>query len=133
MERYDFDSILFPINFATFYKGNFGRKVIAAAKSKGLAILALKSLARQQWPQGDSSRKEYPKCWYQPLTKREEARLALYFTLSQPVTAAVPPGNESLFRMALDLALGFKPISARDLEKVKQMTESLNPVFQAKA
>jgi len=132
MERYDFDSILFPINFATFYKGNFGPKVITAAKSKAMAILALKSLARQRWPKNDPSRKEYSKCWYQPLTKREEARLGLYFTLSQPVTAAIPPGEESLFRMALDLAMNLKPISKDDLEKVKQMAKSLNPVFQAK-
>ena len=104
-------------------------KVIAAAKSKGVARLALKSLARQRWPQGDPSHKQYPKCWYQPLTEREEARLGLYFTLSQPITAAIPPGEESLFRMALDLALNFKPISTRDLEKVKQMAESLNPIF----
>ncbi len=132
MERFDFDSILFPINFATFYKGNFGQKVIATAKSKGVARLALKSLARQRWPKDDPSRKEYPKCWYQPLTEREEARLGLYFTLSQAVTAAIPPGEESLFRMAVDLAMALKPISKDDLEKVKQMAKSLNPVFQAK-
>jgi aryl-alcohol dehydrogenase-like predicted oxidoreductase len=132
MERFDFDSILFPVNFATFYKGNFGRKLITAAKSKGVARLALKSLARQRWPKNDPSRKEYPKCWYQPLTEREEARLGLYFTLSQSVTAAIPPGEESLFRMAVDLAMTLKPISKDDLEKVKQMAKSLNPVFQAK-
>ncbi|KPK43696.1 MAG: oxidoreductase [Phycisphaerae bacterium SG8_4] len=131
MDRYDFDSVLLPINFATFYKGDFGPKVIAAAKSKAMAILALKSLARQQRPQGDSSKKEYPKCWYQPLTERQDARLALYFTLSQPITAAIPPGEESLFRMALDLAMDFKPISKQELEKVKQMAEPLNPIFQA--
>ncbi len=133
MERYDFDSILFPINFATFYKGRFGPKVIAAAESKGVARLALKALARQQWPKDDPSRKAYPKCWYQPLTEREEARLGLYFTLSQPVTAAIPPGEESLFRMALDLAMEFKPMSAQDLERIRQMAESLNPVFKAEA
>jgi aryl-alcohol dehydrogenase-like predicted oxidoreductase len=132
MERFDFDSILFPINFATFYKGNFGHKVIATAKSKGVARLALKSLARQRWPKDDPSRKEYSKCWYQPLTEREEARLGLYFTLSQPVTAAIPPGEESLFRMAVDLAMSLKPISIDDIEKVKQMAKSLNPIFQTK-
>jgi aryl-alcohol dehydrogenase-like predicted oxidoreductase len=133
MDRYDFDSVLLPINFATFYKGDFGPRVIAAAKSKGTAILALKSLARQEWSEDDPLRKQYPKCWYQPLIERDDARLALYFTLSQPITAAIPPGEESLFRMALDLALNFKPISRRDLEKVKQTAESINPIFQAKA
>ena len=129
MDRYDFDSVLLPINFATFYKGNFGPKVIDAAKSKAMAILALKSLARQQWPEGDTLREQYPKCWYQPLTEREDARLGLYFTLSQPITAAISPGEESLFRMALDLGLNFKPLSKLDLKKVKQMAGSLNPIF----
>ena len=133
MDRYDFDSVLLPINFAAFYKGGFGPRVIAAAKSRAMGILALKSMARQQRPEGDTSSKQYPKCWYQPLTDREDARLALNFTLSQPVTAAIPPGEESLFRMALDHAMNFKPISKQDLEKVKQMAESLNPIFQAEA
>jgi aryl-alcohol dehydrogenase-like predicted oxidoreductase len=132
MERFDFDSILFPINFATFYKGNFGPKVITVAKSKGVARLALKSLARQRWPKGDPTRKQYQKCWYQPLTEREEARLGLYFTLSQPVTATIPPGEESLFRLAVDLAMNFSPIQTQDLVKIKQMAESLNPIFQAR-
>lgn len=133
MERYDFDSILFPVNFATFYKGGFGPKVIDAAKSRGMAILALKALARQRWPKGDPSRKEYPKCWYQPLSEWNQAKLGLTFTLSQPVTAAIPPGEESLFRLALDLAMSIRPISEQDLVKAEQMAESLNPIFKSGA
>jgi predicted aldo/keto reductase-like oxidoreductase len=131
MERFDFDSILFPVNFATFYEGNFGPRVIDAAKSKGMAILALKSLARQRWPKVDPARKKYSKCWYQPLTQRQQAKLGLSFTLSQPVTAAIPPGEESLFRMAVDLAMNVDPISTENLGKVKQMAKSLNPIFRA--
>jgi len=130
MERYDFDSILFPINFATFYQGNFGPRVMEAAKAKGVARLALKAMARQKWAQGDPLRKEYPKCWYRPLTDRNEAKLALYFTLSQQVTAAIPPGDESLFLLALDLAMGFRPISQKEKETLRQMAQSTDPVFR---
>jgi aryl-alcohol dehydrogenase-like predicted oxidoreductase len=130
MERYDFDSILFPINFATFYEGDFGPRVIEAAKSKGVARLALKAMARQKWPPDDPLRPQYAKCWYQPLTDRTEAKLALYFTLSQSVTAAIPPGDESLFRLALDLAMGFRPISQREKETLQKLAASLNPVFE---
>jgi len=129
MERYDFDSILFPVNFATFYEGNFGPRVIEAARSKGVAILALKAMARQKWPENDPQRQRYSKCWYQPLTDRQEAGLGLYFTLSQPVTAAIPPGDESLFQMALDLAMEFRPVSEQEKETLRQMARSLNPVF----
>jgi len=129
MDRYDFDSILLPINFATVYKNNFGPRVIEAAKSKGVARLALKALARQQWPKDDPMRKQYPKCWYQPLTNRDEAKLALYFTLSQPITAAIPPGDETLFRMAMDLAMGFRPVSQQEKQTLQRMAQSLNPIF----
>jgi len=129
LDRYDFDSVLFPINFATFYQGNFGPRVIEAAKSKGVARLALKTLARQKWPQDDPARKQYPKCWYQPLTDCKEAKLALYFTLSQPITAAIPPGEESLFKMALELAMDFRPISQKEVETLRQMAQPLAPVF----
>lgn len=133
MDRYDFDSILLPINFATFYKSGFGPRVIEAAKSKGVARLALKALARQQWPKDDPMRKQYPKCWYQPLTDRDEAKLALYFTLSQPITAAIPPGEESLFRMAMELAMGFRPVSQQEKQTLQQMAQSLNPIFEHKS
>ncbi len=93
MERYDFDSVLFPLNFATFYQGNFGPRILQAAKSKGVARLAIKALAKQKWPKDDPTRQQYSKCWYQPLTDRNEAKLALYFTLSQPITAAHSAGR----------------------------------------
>jgi aryl-alcohol dehydrogenase-like predicted oxidoreductase len=133
MQRYDFDSILFPINFATFYEGNFGPRVIEAAKSKGVARLALKAMAKQKWPRDDPLRKQYPKCWYQPLTDRNEAKLGLYFTLSQSVTATIPPGDEFLFRLALDLAMGFRPISQKEKDTLQRMAASLHPVFERSA
>jgi len=130
MDRYDFDSILLPINFATFYQGNFGPRVMETAKSKGVARLALKAMAKQKWPKDDPARRQYPKCWYQPLTERNEAKLALYFTLSQSITAAIPPGEESLFRMALDLAMDFRPISQKEVQTLRQMAQPLDPIFR---
>jgi len=130
MDRYDFDTVLFPINFATFYEGDFGPRVIEAAKAKGVARLALKAMARQRWPKDDPAWQEYRKCWYQPLTEPDEAKLGLYFTLSQPITAAIPPGEESLFRLALDLAMSFRPVSRREKQKLEQMAQFLNPIFK---
>lgn len=132
IERYEFDSVLFPVNFAAFYKSDFGPRIMEAAKSRGVARLALKALARQQWPKDDPVRKEYAKCWYQPLMERDDAKLALYFTLSQPITAAIPPGEESLFRMALELAMGFRPVSQQEKQTLRQMARSLNPIFERK-
>jgi len=129
MERYDFDSILFPINFTCFLKGKFGPRVIKKARSQGLSCLALKALCRQQWPPDDPQRQKYSKCWYQPVTDREEAELALRFTLSQPITAAIPPGEEELFRLALALALNFKPITEEQIKSLEALAADLKPIF----
>ena len=130
MDRYDFDSILFPVNFANYHTGNFGPQIMARAQSQGLSRLALKAMARQKWPPDHPDRKKYPKCWYQPLSDPHEVELALRFTLSQPVTAALPPGDEALFRLALDLAPGFRPLTAPEAKELETLAAGLDPVFR---
>ena len=34
LDRFDFDTILFPVNFATWHAGNFGPQVLARARRK---------------------------------------------------------------------------------------------------
>ena len=129
MGRYTFDSILFPINFATYYKGNFGPAVIERAQQKGVALLALKALARQKWPHDDPQRDRFRKCWYQPLTDAKEAELGLRWTLSQPVISAVPPAEEPLFWLAVEIASRFTPIAPDEESQLKTLAERLNPIF----
>lgn len=130
MERYDFDSLLFPINFAGYLKGQFSPEIIAKAQSKEMAILALKILARQRTAENDPIRQQYPKCWYQPITDSEEAKLAMTFTLSQPVTAAIPPGDIRSFRLAMELAPQIQPITREQVEKLKTLALTLDPIFK---
>jgi aryl-alcohol dehydrogenase-like predicted oxidoreductase len=129
MKEFDFDTVLFPINFVCFLKGSFGPQVVVLAKEKKIGILALKALARQPWPD-ETQRKDWPKCWYQPILDPEEAGLSLRFTLSQPVTAAVPPGDKRLFKKALELAHGFESLSAEDEARLGQLAASLRPLFR---
>jgi aryl-alcohol dehydrogenase-like predicted oxidoreductase len=133
MDRYDFDSILFPVNFATFYKGNFGPQVLERAKQKGVRVLALKALAKQKWQDGNPLRSQYPKCWYEPLAEPKEADLGLRFALSQDVTAAIPPGEMKMFRLALDIVSDYKPIAEPERQQLKKMADALDPIFAFKA
>jgi len=131
MDRFAFDSILFPVNFATYYAGNFGPQIMERAQTKGVARLAIKALARQRWPENNPEKSKYPKCWYQPLTDPREAELALRFTLSQPITAALPPGNETLFRLALDWAPRFTPVTAAEAKELEALAATVEPIFRA--
>jgi aryl-alcohol dehydrogenase-like predicted oxidoreductase len=128
MDRFDFDTILFPFNFATWYAGNFGPQVMEMAKEKEMGILALKSMASRRWEKDEE--RTNSKTWYKPLLNQEEANKGLRFTLSHPVTSAIPPGHEDLFSMALRLAVDFKPMDKGEIIEIKQWAMKTTPIFK---
>jgi len=131
IERFRFDTILFPINWVCWLQGDFGPQVLKAARAKGMGCLALKAMARSPWPEG--VKREYPKCWYRPVADAEEASLALRFSLSEPITAAIPPGEERLFWLALSIAERFKPLTAEERKLVEAKAVGVEPIFRHKA
>jgi aryl-alcohol dehydrogenase-like predicted oxidoreductase len=56
MREFDFDTILYPINFCCHFQGSFDQEVLAEAKKRNMGILALKAMAKQKW-QNDEDRK----------------------------------------------------------------------------
>ena len=132
MDRFDFDTILFPFNFATWNAGNFGPQVMAKAKEKNMGILALKAMAKGPWQEG-ADRTGYPKCWYEPLSDPEDILMGLRFTLSHPVTAAIPPGEEKLFRQALSVSGNLKPLKKSEIQAIKEKALKGVPLFRFEA
>jgi aryl-alcohol dehydrogenase-like predicted oxidoreductase len=128
MEGFDFDSILFPVSISTWHVGNFGPQVLETAKAKNVGILALKAMARGPRQQGVEN--PYPKCWYEPLASDEDANMGLRFTLSHPVTSAIPPGNEKLFHRAVELAADFRPLAEAEAQAIKQKGLKMEPLFR---
>lgn len=130
MDRFDFDSILFPFNFVCWHEGQFGAQVLEKAKTKGVICLALKAMAYRPWPK-EANRTGYDKCWYQPVSDPQMARMALRFTLSHEITAAIPPGEESLFRLALEIGESFTPMSPEEMESVRRLAKGVEPIFRS--
>jgi len=125
LDAFDFDSVLFPFNCVCMENGNFGPQVLEKAIEKGAARLALKALA---WTTGANP--TYPKCWYRPVDDAERARMALNYTLSLPITAAIPPGDPRLFRMAVELALQFTPVTSDARQALAQEMQGVEPIFR---
>jgi len=130
MDRYDFDTILFPINFVLFSQAKFGPQVIEHARKKGMGIMAIKGMAKTTWP--ESVRRDHPhdKCWYEPADFPHEATLGYRWTLSQPITAAIPPGDERYFRLGMDIGQQFKPVTHLEEEKLMATAAGVNPIFR---
>jgi aryl-alcohol dehydrogenase-like predicted oxidoreductase len=129
MQGFDFDTIMFHVNFKTWYKGNYGPQVLAMAQEKKMGIIALKSMANGPWPE-QNDHKGYEKCWYEPLETDEDIKMGLRFTLSHPVTTLIPPGEEKLFMTALRLAPDLKPLEKNEVEAIKAKAQLGEPLFR---
>jgi predicted aldo/keto reductase-like oxidoreductase len=127
LDRFEFNSVLFPVNFVSYAQANFGPRVVEKAKEKGAARLALKALAHTSIP--DSVEKKYPKCWYKPVEEETLAEKALRFTLTEDITAAIPPGDERLYKMALNMALHYKPMAEDEITALYEQTNNKAPLF----
>jgi aryl-alcohol dehydrogenase-like predicted oxidoreductase len=127
LDQFDFDSVLFPVNFVCYAQGNFGPGIMAKAQEKRVARLALKGLAHRPW--GEDEERLYLKTWYRPFDEKSRMAQALRFTLSEPVTAALPPGDEDLFRLAVDMAAAFEPLSADERSELLASARETTPIF----
>ncbi len=130
MDRFDFDTILFPTNFVLFSQGNFGPRVIVHAQKKNMGRLAIKAMAKTSWPKSMTQDQHwYQKCWYEPCSMPDEASLAYRWTLSQPITAAIPPGYATFFRLAIDVAQNYKPLSQEEEKELMARAQGVHPIF----
>jgi len=127
MNNYDFDSILFPINFVCWNAGNFGPQVFAEAEKRGMGILALKAMALT--PLEQDEQKFDKNVWYRPIQDEQVMKMALKYTLSKNITAAVPPGKNTLFLKALEFMNDYQPINERETTELLALAKATKPIF----
>jgi len=129
MDRYTFDTILFPVNFVLYSQARFGPQVLEKAGQKKMGIMALKGMAKTTWPASAKNDHPHPKCWYEPAAFPEEAILGLRWTLLQPITAAIPPGDERYFRLGMDVAQNFQPVTEPEQQRLIAAAAGVSPIF----
>ena len=129
MDRMALDSVMFPVNFVMFQEGHFGPQILEKAKQKGVARIALKAMAHTNWPTRDHE--AWRKCWYQPIDEPGLAEMAVRFTMGEDVTTIIPPGEEKLFRMALDFAGRYRPLNRKERASLLAKAQGVKPLFQA--
>lgn len=129
LDRYNFDTVLFPVNWVLFSQANFGPQILKRAQEKNMGILALKGMAKTTWSAEQKKDHPEPKCWYQPAAFPDEASLGLRWTLGHPITAAIPPGDERYFRLAMDVAQNYKPLEPHEEQALLSGGHGVEPIF----
>jgi len=125
IKSYDFDTVMFPINWNYWFNYNQGPEVIKKAREKEMGIIAIKALAQRQWQDG---RQNNYNTWYKPIYDNDRlAERALEFTLSQDVDTAVRPGDNRMIDLALNIYQKNDEnlkISEAEIEELKGFLES---------
>ena len=101
LSMFDFDTVLFPLNWALGIQRGWGDRISEAVKEKGIGLLGMKSLVRRQWQEGEA--RPYPKSWCQPIWGNETLSVAaMKYAVLKGSHTLVPPGNFEHFSFMLD-------------------------------
>jgi len=103
LDRFAFDSVLFPYNFTMMGIAQYAHDVAALRKScneRGVATQTIKSVARRRWQNGEQRKFS----WYEPLREPDAIRRAVHFVLSQPGLFLNTSSDATILRGTLDAA-----------------------------
>ena len=130
LNRYDFDSVLFPVNFIQYgieqYRKN-AEELISRCSEEDVGIMAIKSIAKGRL-EGETI--EYD-TWYDPFTEKENIQQAVNFTLSQDVTGLCTAGDATLLPLVMDACEKYTELSQEEQEELIQKSSQYQPLFQA--
>ena len=128
MKSFDFDTVMYPVNFVSHHHSGFDAEVVAEAKKRKMGIISIKSLVKQKWPPG-ASRSAFLNCGYEPVGDRELARLALSWALDQGVTSAIPPHVEEVYRLGVEVAPTCRELTGEEAAGLESLAAGLIPIF----
>ncbi|MFC2023645.1 aldo/keto reductase, partial [Chloroflexota bacterium] len=128
LERFDFDSVLFPLNGKMWSDAAYRRDaelLLKVAAERDVGTMVIKALARGPW--GDRERGYHT--WYEPFDEPVGIGTALRFVLSQPVSAAVSSGDARLLPMIIEAAESFEPMATQDQDLFTAESARLRSIF----
>ena len=100
LRRYDFDSIMFPLNFVQLLNPEYRKyteELIAACKTKDVGTLIIKTITKAPW----GERPHTANTWYEPFDQQDEIQKAVNFALSYDVTGLCTAGDTRILAMVL--------------------------------
>ena len=103
MSMYDFDTVMFPLNWQMDMRDGWGSGVANDAKRRGVGVIAIKGLIHRKWIEGDE-RTQYPKSWCKPIdvSDKNMGIAALKYTFNAGADVIIPPGDFRNFAFCVD-------------------------------
>ena len=128
LRRFDFDSVLFPLNFVQFANPEFRKsaeELIATCKAKDVGTMIIKTITKAPW----GERQHTANTWYEPFDQMDEIQRAVNFGLSYEVTGLCTAGDTRILPLVLEACKNFAPMNETQREEMIQSAKQYEPLF----
>jgi aryl-alcohol dehydrogenase-like predicted oxidoreductase len=128
LRRFEFDSVLFPLNFVQMGNPEFRKhaeELIATCKKKDVGTMVIKTITKAPW----GERQHTAATWYEPFDKADEIQCAVDFALSYDVTGLCTAGDTRILPLVLKACENFKRLNASEMEAMIEMGQQYEPLF----
>lgn len=128
LRRFDFDSVLFPLNFIQYANKNFRRdteELLRQCRERDVGTMIIKSITRAPW----EDRPKAYNTWYEPFSDASMIQKAVNFALSQDVTGLCTVGDRTLLPMVLGACENFTRMTQIEQEELIANASQYKPLF----
>lgn len=128
LRRFDFDSLLFPLNFTLWANEDYRhdlQTLLETAADRDVGTMVIKAWAERPW--GDTEQKYHT--WYEPFDRPDMMEQALRFALTQPVTGAISAGDARLVPAILAAAERFEPMDVAEQSALLAKAQDYEIIF----
>ena len=128
LRRFDFDSVLFPLNFVQMANPEYHRhakELISVCRSKDVGTMLIKSITKGPW--GD--KQHTATTWYEPFEEMEEIQQAVNFVLSYEVTGICTAGDVRVLPLVIQACENFREMNHEQMEEMIESGKQYTPLF----
>jgi aryl-alcohol dehydrogenase-like predicted oxidoreductase len=128
LERFDFDTVMFPIHPTLYANPDYRRdaeRLLKVAAERNVGVMIIKSITKGPW---GNQNKRY-NTWYEPYDQAAAIEKSVHFALSQPIAAIPSAADVHLLPMIFQAAERFKPMDAVTQARLITEAAALEPLF----
>ena len=128
LRRFDFDSVLFPLNFVQMANPEYRKNaeaLVAECRKKNVGTMIIKSVTQGPWGEKEHT----ATTWYEPFSTLDKIQQAVNFALSYDVTGLCTAGDTRVLPLVLKACENFQPLDATEREKLIESSKANQPLF----
>jgi len=128
LRRFDFDSILFPLNFVQMCNPQYRKdteELITLCVEKDVGTMVIKTVTKGPWGEKEKT----ATTWYEPFDNQDEIQKAVDFALSYQVTGLCTAGDIRVLPKVLDACENYTPLDAAGRDEMIRSGTHYEPLF----